>query len=350
VSSAFSSDSSSGKPSPPVGVELLTPWPHAHLITSSDWDLVTVRTLLKTANHYFQTVFQTGSSSSCNPSDNHSVLTGHSVVNLFYEQSTRTRISFELAAKKLGATVINFEVSTSSVGKGESLEDTLSTLIAMGINAIVVRHASSGTPVLLHRQFGEAIHIINAGDGTHDHPTQGLLDLLTLFNAFELPLGTGTLQGKKVVIVGDILHSRVARSNLYFLNLLGATVHVVAPPALLPKNIEDLGCTAHHHLEKALQDADVVMGLRLQRERQSDQFVASLAEYTHFYGLTQDRLQRFCKPGVFIMHPGPVNRGVEMSSDLIDHPQSLITKQVRYGVAVRMAILSLCLSKPLTKS
>lgn len=316
-------------------------WPQRHhLISSEAMTQTDITTILEKASAYLPDSLS-GEGVRHNFAD---VLKGQVVVNLFYENSTRTRTSFELAAKKLGATVINFDVATSSVKKGESLEDTIQTLVAMGADAVILRHQSSGIHTQLVRQFGKLISIINAGDGTHDHPTQGLLDALTILRAFGLPFAQTALSGKKIVIAGDILHSRVARSNLHILNRFGADVHVVAPPGLLPAEVELMGCTKHEQLEPALKDADVVMALRMQLERQSEHCVASLKEYTRFYGLTMERFNSLCKPNAFIMHPGPVNRGVELTGELADHPtRSLITTQVQNGVAVRMAVLEHCL-------
>jgi aspartate carbamoyltransferase catalytic subunit len=266
------------------------------------------------------------------------ILRGKVIVNLFYENSTRTRTSFELAGKYLSADTINFGVSTSSVKKGETLIDTAETLLAMGTDAVVIRHSSSGVCHQLARYFGSRVSVINAGDGYHEHPTKALLDLFSLLQKMD------SVADKKITIVGDILHSRVARSNIHVLSKMGAEVHVVGPATLIPEDIYRLGCIVHTHLEPAIQDADVVMCLRLQLERQKSGLIPSLAEYAQLYGINRQRLETYAKPGVTLMHPGPMNRGVEISSEVADDPDySIITHQVANGVCVRMALLHLVL-------
>jgi aspartate carbamoyltransferase catalytic subunit len=312
---------------------LTTAWNRRHVIDSSTLTLDEVKEVLRTAQSFAHILSR--------PVKKIPTLRGKVVVNMFYENSTRTRTSFELAAQYLSADTINFSVSTSSVKKGESLIDTAETLAAMGTDAVVIRHSSSGVCQQLANYFGDRICILNAGDGYHDHPTQGLLDL------FSLQARIPDLYGKKIVIVGDILHSRVARSNIHLLNLFGADVHVAAPSTLLPMHVEKLGCTAHTELETALEGADVVMCLRMQLERQKAGLIPALREYIRFYSITQERLACYCKPDVLVMHPGPMNRGVEIASEVADNPQtSLITNQVTSGVAIRMALLYLCLSTP----
>ncbi len=266
------------------------------------------------------------------------ILRGKVIVNLFYENSTRTRTSFELAGQSLSADTINFGVSTSSVKKGETLIDTAETLLAMGIDAVVIRHASSGACHQLAQYFGDRVCVVNAGDGYHEHPTQALLDLFSLLQKMD------SVAGKKITIVGDILHSRVARSNIHVLSKLGAEVHVVGPSTLLPVDIGKLGCIVHTQIEPALEDADVVMCLRLQLERQQSGLIPSTAEYTQLFGVNRYRLETYAKPGVVLMHPGPMNRGIEITSDIADDPRySVITHQVANGVSVRMAVLHLVL-------
>lgn len=266
------------------------------------------------------------------------VLRGKVIVNMFYENSTRTRTSFELAGKYLSADTINFGVSSSSVKKGETLIDTAETLMAMGTDAVIIRHSSSGVCHQLARYFGNRVCVINAGDGCHAHPTQALLDLFSLLQRMD------SVAGKKITIVGDVFHSRVARSNVHVLTKLGADVHLVGPATLLPVGIDQLGCTVHTHLEPAIQDADVVMCLRLQIERQKSGLIPSLAEYSRLYGINRHRLTTYAKPNVILMHPGPMNRGVEITSDVADDPAfSIITHQVANGVSVRMALLHLVL-------
>ncbi|MCX7773672.1 MAG: aspartate carbamoyltransferase catalytic subunit [Clostridia bacterium] len=259
-------------------------------------------------------------------------LQGKTVMTLFYENSTRTRVSFELAAKYMGAHAVNVSVSSSSVKKGETLIDTGKTLDVMGTDIIIIRHEQSGAPHLLARNVNASV--INAGDGMHEHPTQGLLDMMTMREAF------GTLKGLKVAIVGDIYHSRVARSNIIGLNKMGAEVRVFAPTTLLPQGIEAMGAKAYSSAEAALQDCDVVMGLRVQLERQKKALFPSSAEYARFFGLNPENIKG-AKKNALWMHPGPVNRGVEMTSTLIDGDNSVINEQVTNGVAVRMALLYL---------
>ena len=259
------------------------------------------------------------------------LLRGRTLINLFFEDSTRTRTSFELAAKRLGADVINMSVSTSSVNKGETLLDTAATLNAMRTDLLVVRHAQSGAPALLAQKVDASV--INAGDGTHEHPTQALLDALTIRRR------CGRLQGLTVAICGDVAHSRVARSNIHLLTAMGSQVRVVGPPTLMPAEVERLGVSVHHDMDRALDGVDVVMMLRLQRERMSGGLVPSAREYFRFFGLDTARLAR-ARPGALVMHPGPMNRGVEIDSQVADHPeQSVIQEQVEMGVAVRMAVL-----------
>ena len=258
-------------------------------------------------------------------------LRGRTLINLFFEDSTRTRTSFELAGKRLGADVINMTVSTSSVNKGETLLDTASTLNAMNCDLLVVRHAASGAPALLAQKVDAAV--INAGDGTHEHPTQALLDALTIRRH------RGTLAGLTVAICGDVLHSRVARSNIHLLGAMGARVRVVGPPTLIPSAIDRLGVEVFHDMAAGLDKVDVVMTLRLQQERMTRGLVPSAREYFRFYGLDMQKLA-CARPDALVMHPGPMNRGVEIDSAVADHPtRSVIREQVEMGVAVRMAVL-----------
>lgn len=261
------------------------------------------------------------------------LLRGRTIINLFFENSTRTRTSFELAGKRLGADVINMSVATSSVKKGETLIDTAMTLNAMHADVMVVRHPESGAVKLLADKVTGSV--INAGDGMHEHPTQGLLDALTIRRR------KGRLAGLVVTICGDILHSRVARSNIHLLNAVGATVRVVGPPTLIPSEVENLGVEVHHRMSTGLAGADIVMMLRLQQERMQGQYVPSFREYFRFYGLDYEKLAA-AKPDALIMHPGPMNRGVEIDSEVADDiNRSVILDQVELGVAVRMAMLDL---------
>ena len=263
-------------------------------------------------------------------------LAGLTIINAFFENSTRTLLSFEIAGKRLGADVVNMHAAQSSVKKGETLIDTAMTLNAMRADAIVIRHASSGAVRLIADKVD--CPVLNAGDGQHEHPTQGLLDALTIRHATGLGR-SAMFNGLTVTICGDILHSRVARSNIHCLTTLGAEVRVCAPPALMPEGIEQMKVTPFHDFDAALAGADVVMMLRLQQERMKGQFIPSPREYRHLYGLTLDRLAK-ARPGAFVMHPGPMNRGIEIDSNVADLPErSLITRQVEMGVAVRMACL-----------
>jgi aspartate carbamoyltransferase catalytic subunit len=268
-----------------------------------------------------------------------SLLRGRTVMNLFFENSTRTLTSFELAAKRLGADVINMSVSTSSIKKGETLLDTAMTLNAMGPDVMIVRHPESGAVNLLSQKVDGAV--INAGDGRHEHPTQALLDALTIRRR------RGKLQGLLVAICGDVLHSRVARSNIHLLTKLGARVRVIAPTTLLPSQIDRMGVEVFTDMRKGLKDVDIVMMLRLQQERMQGAYVPSIREYFHFFGLDYDKLGA-AKPDALIMHPGPMNRGVEIDSEVADDiNRSVIREQVEMGVAVRMACLD-ALTRSLT--
>jgi aspartate carbamoyltransferase catalytic subunit len=306
------------------------PFPHRHLLgidglKASDIDLV-----LDLAEGYVEQNRQNDKK--------RSLLRGRTIVNLFFENSTRTRTSFELAGKRLGADVINMSVDGTSVKKGETLLDTATTLNAMHLDALVVRHHESGAVELLAQKMNCAV--INGGDGTHEHPTQALLDALTIRRR------KGQLHGLTVAICGDILHSRVARSNIALLNIMGARVRVVAPRTLLPADIDRLGVEVFHDMPRGLADVDIVMMLRLQTERMNSNFLPSTREYFHFYGLDAEKMAR-AKPDALIMHPGPINRGVEIDSAVADDlDRSLIREQVEMGVAVRMACLDLLLNVP----
>lgn len=259
-------------------------------------------------------------------------LRGKTVVNLFYEPSTRTRSSFELAEKRLSADVLNISVNSSSVVKGESLIDTAKTIEAMKADFVVLRHSMAGAPHLLARTIKASI--INAGDGMHEHPTQALLDLFTILEK------KGKIENQRVVIVGDITHSRVARSNIWGLTKMGAKVTVVGPVTLIPPHIEDLKIKTSYKLDEVLAEADVIYVLRMQLERQKQHLFPSLREYSELYGVDMDRLKK-CKKDVIVMHPGPMNRGIEISSEVADSSYSVITEQVTNGIAVRMAVLYL---------
>lgn len=294
-----------------LGIETLTPYE--------------ITLLLDKADHYVDLNRSADKKSS--------LLRGQTIINLFFENSTRTRTSFELAGKRLGADVINMSVANSSIKKGETLIDTTMTLAAMHTDILIVRHPESGAAKLLSEKLDA--HVINAGDGSHEHPTQALLDALTIRRR------RGQLSGLRIVICGDVLHSRVARSNILLLSTMGAEVRVVAPPTLMPNALDRFGVQTYARLEPALEDADVVMMLRLQLERMQGSYLPSMREYFHFYGLTHEKLAR-AKPDALIMHPGPMNRGVEIDSAVADDiERSAIREQVEMGVAIRMACLDL---------
>lgn len=298
-------------------------FPHRHLLGIEGLSASDITALLDLADTYVVQNRQVDKKGS--------VLRGRTQINLFFEASTRTQSSFELAGKRLGADVMNMSVSSSSIKKGETLVDTAMTLNAMHPDLIIIRHGDSGAVELLSQKVG--CSVINAGDGSHEHPTQALLDALTIRRR------KGTLEGLTVAICGDILHSRVARSNILLLNIMGARVRVVAPPTLLPKSIERFGVEVFHDMRKGLEGCDIVMMLRLQLERMSGSYVPSQREYFHFYGLDYEKLS-FAKPDALIMHPGPMNRGVEIDSAVADDiNRSVIREQVEMGVAVRMAVL-----------
>ena len=266
------------------------------------------------------------------------LLRGKTVVNLFFEPSTRTRSTFELAAKRLSADVLNLNISTSATSKGESLSDMLRNLEAMASDMFVVRHARSGAAHFIAESVTPGVAIVNAGDGWHAHPTQAMLDMLTIRQK------KGHFEGLRVAIIGDILHSRVARSQIRALNTLGVEeVRVIAPDTLLPQHVDALGVSVCNHLEEGLEDIDVVIMLRLQRERMQGALLPSEQEYYRLYGLTQEKLRK-AKPDAIVMHPGPINRGVEIESAVADGPQSVILDQVTNGIAVRMAVMSMAMS------
>ena len=260
------------------------------------------------------------------------ILSGKSIITLFFENSTRTRVSFELASKYLGATAANISAGGSSIAKGETLIDTAKTLEAMGTDVIIIRHSMSGSPHLISKYIGSKV--INAGDGMNEHPTQALLDIMTIREK------KGKVKGLKVAIVGDVKHSRVARSNIYGLNKLGAEVVLAGPSTLLPSNLEDMGVKVYTDVEKAVEGADVVMGLRIQLERQKKGLFPSIREYNKYFGIDERRLS-LSKPDAILMHPGPVNRGVELNPQVADGSQSVINQQVTNGVCVRMAVLNM---------
>jgi len=268
-------------------------------------------------------------------------LRGRTVVNLFFEDSTRTRISFEAAAKRLSADVINFSAKGSSLSKGESLKDTALTLQAMGADAVVIRHGASGAPHQLARQQWMTGTVINAGDGTHEHPTQALLDAFTIRR--HLGQDAGDLQGLRVAIVGDVLHSRVARSNVLLLQKLGAKVVLIAPPTLLPVGVASWGAEVSYSLDAEIESVDAIMMLRVQRERMDDLYFPTEREYSRNFGLNLERINRMNREAI-VMHPGPMNRGLEISADSADSPRSVIVEQVANGVSIRMAVLYLLLS------
>ncbi len=294
----------------------------AHLLGVSDLSPVEIPLLLDLADTYVEV--------NRNADKRNAILSGLTQVNLFFEASTRTQSSFEIAGKRLGADVMNMAVSNSAIAKGETLLDTAMTINAMHPDFLVVRHQSSGAVELLAQKVSCAV--INAGDGQHEHPSQALLDALTIRRHF------GRIEGLEIAICGDVFHSRVARSNIHLLTKMGAHVRVVGPSTLLPSGIDKFGVSVFRNMKDGLAGADVVMMLRLQLERMSGTFVPSQREYYHFYGLTEEKL-KYAKPGALVMHPGPMNRGVEIDSSVADGAQSVIREQVEMGVAVRMAVL-----------
>ena len=309
-----------------------------HLLSAADLTLDDALLVLDTAQELAQIADR--------PIKKLPTLRGRTVVNLFYEDSTRTRISFEAAAKRLSADVINFSAKGSSVSKGESLKDTALTLEAMGADAVVIRHPASGAPHRLANSGWIRGSVVNAGDGTHEHPTQALLDAFTMRE--HLAGGRGDLSGQRVTIVGDVLHSRVARSNVRLLSTLGAEVTLVAPPTLLPVGVESWPCSVSYDLDAPLPTSDAVMMLRVQAERMHSAFFPSAREYSRRYGL-DDRRVRTLPDHAIVMHPGPMNRGMEIGSDVADSARSVIVEQVANGVSVRMAVLYLLLGgAPLT--
>ena len=313
--------SASKPPSKPQGSAA---FPHRHLLGIEDLSRPDIESLLDLADSFIE--------QSRAIDKNRSSLRGRTLVNLFFEASTRTQSSFELAGKRLGADVMNMQVQASSVAKGETLIDTAMTLNAMRPDILVVRHQSSGAPHLLAQKVSCAV--VNAGDGSHEHPTQALLDALTIRRRL------GRLEGLAIAICGDVRHSRVARSNAYCLTALGAKVRFVAPKTLLPRGAESLGATVFHDMRSGLKDADVVMMLRLQHERMAGSFIPSTREFFYYYGLDAEKLS-VAKPGALVMHPGPMNRGVEIDSAVADDKRiSVIQDQVETGVAVRMAVLT----------
>jgi aspartate carbamoyltransferase catalytic subunit len=305
-------------PSKPPG----TTFPHRHLLGIEGLSRIEIEALLDLSESAIALSRQV--------EKKRAVLRGRTQINLFFEASTRTQSSFELAGKRLGADVMNMSVSSSSVKKGETLIDTAQTLNAMRPDILVVRHHAAGAVALLARQVG--CSVVNAGDGAHEHPTQALLDALTIRR------NKGDITGLVVAICGDILHSRVARSNILLLSALGAEVRVVAPSTLLPSGIDRMGVKVFRTMREGLAGADIVMMLRLQRERMDGSFVPSVREYFHYFGLDEEKLA-YAKPDALVMHPGPMNRGVEITPAVADGPRSLIGEQVEMGVAVRMAVL-----------
>jgi len=301
---------------------------HRHLLGLATYSAEEIQLILQTARQFREVLER--------PIRRVPTLRGVTVVNLFFEPSTRTRISFELAEKRLSADVVNFSAAGSSVVKGETLKDTARNLEAMKIDMVVIRHRSPGAAHFLTRCIDAVV--INAGDGAHEHPTQALLDLLTISDYFP------SFEGLNVSIIGDIAHSRVARSNIYGLKALGANVTLCGPRTLMPVGIEELGVRVTYRLEEALEGCDVAMALRLQLERQTAGLFPSLREYHKRYGIKLEHLERY--PDLLVMHPGPVNRGVELASEVVDHERAIILNQVTNGVAVRMAVLYLLAGMP----
>jgi aspartate carbamoyltransferase catalytic subunit len=301
------------------------PWTRKHLITLEELTLAEIEQIHATAASFKQAL--------CNNVKKIPALTGKTIVNLFLEPSTRTRMAFDMAAKRLSADVISFDAASSSTTKGETLRDTAQNIEALNADMLVIRHAASGSPLYLSNILD--IPVINAGDGAHEHPTQGLLDTFTMKEHL------GSLKGRKIVILGDVLFSRVARSNIHALTKMGANVTLVGPATLVPHAFTEMGVSVSHDLRSALADAEVVMLLRIQHERQTSSHFPSLGEYTSMFGLNKTRAA-WLNPKAIIMHPGPINRGVEIDSEIADGERSVILEQVTNGIAVRMAALYLC--------
>ena len=299
-----------------------------HLLGIKQLKLEDIQLIFETADHFKEVINR--------PIKKVPSLRDITIANLFFENSTRTRISFELAEKRLSADTINFSASSSSVKKGETLIDTVNNILSMKVDMVVMRHPDPGAAVFLSKHVDS--RIINAGDGTHEHPTQALLD------SYSIREKLGDVKGKKILIVGDITHSRVALSNIYALNKQGAEVCVCGPPTLIPKHIKELGVQVEYNLKKGLEWCDVAMMLRIQMERQNEKLFPSLREYAMLYGLNKELLDSLNKD-IIVMHPGPINRGVEITSDVADSKQAIILNQVENGVAIRMAILYLLASK-----
>jgi aspartate carbamoyltransferase catalytic subunit len=320
-------------------------WDRRHVLSLCDFEPWEYDAVLQTANSFREVLSRR--------TKKVPTLQGQVVTNLFFEASTRTRSSFELAAKRLSADILNFAAGSSSITKGETILDTAKTYLAMGTDMMVIRHQEAGVPAAIAAEMDRlncGVGVLNAGDGQHEHPSQALLDLFTLCTTIDSSQPKlSLLKDKKIAIVGDILHSRVARSNLWSLTASGAEVHLAAPPTLLPAAFAefvqgtdlDRKLFIHWHLDEAIRDADFVMTLRLQKERMTSHLLPSLREYHREFGITRDRL-KICNPQVRVLHPGPTNRGVELSSDVMDDPRlSLVSEQVTNGVAVRMALLYL---------
>ena len=301
-------------------------WRHRNVIDIDNWTREEIYFLLDQARHMDNLMDR--------PIKKVPALRGKMAVNLFFENSTRTRVSFELAEKMLSADVVNWSVSGSSHSKGETMRDTAWTLEAMGADIVVMRHGAVGAAQYLASKLKRAI-VLNAGDGTHAHPTQALLDLYTAWKRL------GTLEGKKITFIGDVLHSRVARSDILGFKTVGCEVVLSGPPTMMPGEVEALGCRYERDARKAVESADMVYLLRIQKERQQDGLFPSVDEYHHFWGADEE-LMSLAKPGALAMHPGPINRGVEIASEVADGHQSVILEQVRSGVAIRMALLYLC--------
>jgi aspartate carbamoyltransferase catalytic subunit len=301
------------------------PWTRKHLLTIEELSLAEIDQIHATAEAFRKILRRSVKKVPA--------LRGKTIVNLFLEPSTRTRLAFEMAAKRLSADVISFDAASSSTQKGETLRDTAENIQALNADMLVIRHGASGSPLYLSRILD--LPVINAGDGAHEHPTQGLLDTFTMKEHF------GSMHGRKVAILGDILFSRVARSNIHALTKMGAAVTLVGPSTLVPEWFTDFGVTVSHDLKTALADAEVVMLLRIQHERQSAGHFPSLGEYTSMFGLNKTRAS-WLNPRAIIMHPGPINRGVEIDSELADGDRSVILEQVSNGIAIRMAVLYLC--------
>lgn len=339
-----------------MATQLLQNHKLSHLLSTEQINKQILLNIFELADYYLKQISANGNiSCSQEKAQDNNILANKVIINLFFENSTRTRTSFELAAKNLGAKIVNINVASSAISKGEGLRDMMCSLAMMGCHAVIVRHQHSGVAQMIAQNFeneGRSISVINAGDGAHQHPTQALLDVFTIARE----IGIENISARKIAICGDIKHSRVARSNIELLKMLGAEINLISPPGMMPVAIKKMGVSIYDNLEKGIKDADILICLRLQKERMSGCYISSEAEYFKFYGLDYEKIQSLASSGrqILIMHPGPLNRGVEIDSELADFPsgkdddnpniKSLVLEQVLSGLVVRQAVLHYCLA------